>query len=250
MRDTGMRSERKSLKYFSAWLAVSDHCIMDTMRISTLTGQVSRLILTGFLFVPALRVTATGDDYLSDAELDVIKEMNLARTDPKGYAKYVMEYRSTHAGGKSFKTDDGILDTNEGLKAVDEAIKYLEKAAAIPALIPSKPLSLAAKSHASDIGPKGMTSHEGSNGSTIETRISKQGKWKKTIGENLAFCEGSARSIVIMFIIDDGVSGRGHRGNIFNVDFKLAGVATAPHKDYGKCWVIDYAGGMQEGGGQ
>ncbi len=102
------------------------------------------------------------------------------------------------------------------------------------------------KKHALDIGPKGLTTHKGSNGSTTETRISRQGEWKKTIGENLAFWDGDARMIVVMFIIDDGVPGRGHRNNIFNAEYKLAGVAAALHKKYDKCWVVDFAGGMEK----
>ena len=43
-------------------------------------------------------------------------------------------------------------------------------------------------------------------------------------------------------IIDDGVSSRGHRTNIFNADLKFVGSASSTHLTYQTMSVIDYAG--------
>lgn len=63
------------------------------------------------------------------------------------------------------------LRTNEGVKAVKEAIEYLKKAEKCDPLKWSNELAQAAKNHTEDTGPKGMISHEGSNGSTVKERL-------------------------------------------------------------------------------
>jgi len=42
-------------------------------------------------------------------------------------------------------------------------------------------------------------------------------------------------------VIDDGVPSRGHRNNIFNIDFNLVGSALSKHKVYNWCCVIDFS---------
>ena len=53
----------------------------------------------------------------------------------------------------------------------------------------SPELALAAKSHVDDIGPKGLMSHESSNGTNMQKRLAKFGRFQKTMGENLSFGE-------------------------------------------------------------
>lgn len=65
------------------------------------------------------------------------------------------------------------LRTNEGAKAVKEAIDYLQSKTErndVP-LKWSEELAKAAKEHVEDTGPKGLLSHEGSNGSTVKERV-------------------------------------------------------------------------------
>jgi uncharacterized protein YkwD len=185
-------------------------------------------------------------DWMTDFELGVIIETNLARADPAEYAKHLEEYRSRYKGDNIFATKRGNMMSQEGLKAVDEAIAYLKKAKKLPPIMPSRGLSRAAKAHADDIGPEGITGHDGTDGSTSKQRIERQGKWKSTIGENISFGSHSARDVIMSLIIDDGVPSRGHRTNIFASGFKVAGVAVGKHKKYGVMCVIDYAGGFSD----
>jgi uncharacterized protein YkwD len=185
-------------------------------------------------------------DYLSRLEREVIDEMNLVRTDPRGYMRHVEKLRDHHVGGGVFEFNSGRFASKEGLAAVEEAIDFLKKAKPVGPLSPSKGLSLAAKSHVDDIGPAGFLTHTGTDGSTMKARIEKQGSWQNTIGENMAFGLNSGRDIVVQLIVDDGVPDRGHRGNIFKAQYRVAGVSTGNHKVFNTCCVIDYAGGFSD----
>jgi len=166
-------------------------------------------------------------DYLTGPELAVIEEMNLARTDPAGYAQYLGAPRKQREG--------------EVLSARDEAIEFLLNAKRLPPLAPAKALSLAARDHAEDTGPKGMTGHVGSDKSTFSERIQRYNKSFGGGGENISYGVDGARAIVIQLIVDDGVPDRGHRKNIFGASYKTAGVAIGAHKDYRTMCVIDFS---------
>jgi len=47
-------------------------------------------------------------------------------------------------------------------------------------------------------------------------RIDRYAGWSGSIGENIDFGNMTAEDIVMSMIIDDGVSSKGHRHNIFN----------------------------------
>jgi uncharacterized protein YkwD len=61
--------------------------------------------------------------------------------------------------------------------------------------------------------------HEGSDGSTIATRVSRYGTWRGAIAESIPYGTDLAREIVIQLLVDDGVPGRGHRKNILENQF-------------------------------
>ncbi|MCE5326736.1 MAG: CAP domain-containing protein [Planctomycetaceae bacterium] len=183
--------------------------------------------------------------YLTAMERAVIAEMNLARTDPLFYAQLVKGFRARMRGNIFISAEGHKIRTKEGVAVLDETIAYLEKVTKAPPLAPSQALALAATEHAKDTGPKGMTGHTGTDGSSAKQRISRHGKPQHCSGENISYGPTTAREIVLQLIIDDGVPSRGHRLNIYEKGFKLAGVAIAPHSHYGTMCVIDYAGGMK-----
>ena len=184
--------------------------------------------------------------YLSEFEIAVIEEMNRARVDPVGYARYVEEHRARHIGDGVFACSRGRTESKEGLAAVDEAIAFLkEEADAVSALAPSETLSRAARRHVADIGSHGLVGHEGSDGSTVKMRVEREGAWEGLLGENISFGLNDAREVVVQLIVDDGVPGRGHRTNIFNGSFRVAGVAMGSHLRYQHCCGIVYAGGVK-----
>jgi len=93
-------------------------------------------------------------------------------------------------------------------------------------------LTLAAQDHAIDMAQHNFFGHNSSNGASFTNRIEKRcAKAYGSSGENIGTdfkVEGRNHALqtVMGLIIDDGVSSRGHRKNIFSTDFKFVGCSS------------------------
>ncbi len=200
--------------------------------------------------VPKL-ATAAEAEYLHDIEKDVILHLNMARSDPSHYARDFIAPKKQFYKGKTYLEPGGPANfagyiTNEGVKAITESVSVMQATAPMGLLLPSKGLSLATNDHASDQSKTGKTGHNGSDHSDTVIRVKRYGNWIHTIGENIAYGPNTGRDIVVDLLVDDGVPDRGHRKNILNKEFKVAGVSIQRHPQYGFVCVIDFAGGFED----
>ena len=205
------------------------------------TGFLYYFVLFNLIAGCPLLAQVSGDDF-SNA---VFAELNKVRENPGLYVHYLLEMRSKFEG-KNIRDGNILLRTNEGVKAVDEAIAFLKKAEPLPAFELSRGMSLAALDHVKLQGKTGKTGHKGADGSKPDQRLNRYGKWYKSMGENIAYGDHTPHDVVLDLIIDDGVPGRGHRTNIFNPDYTKVGVAYGPHTKYGSMCVITFAGDYRE----
>lgn len=163
----------------------------------------------------------------------IISEINFVRQNPAAYADLVAAARPFH------QIEHG--------RAVDEAIRFLKSARPLPALSLSSGMCRAAIDHCAE-QQNGEIGHGGSGHSSPGDRISRYGMWGGGYGENISYGQHTARGIVLNLVIDDGVRSRGHRKNIFNSKFSVAGVAVGPHARYGTVCTTDFAGAYAERG--
>lgn len=215
-----------------------------------LQGARLRLACLGLVaalsLLPAAPAGAAGNvDYTALAD-QVAKEINLARTNPGAYAAWLKGQRPWYRGTQLRRPGQTPIRTKEGLAAVDEAIRRLEKQRPVGALGLSRGLSLAARDLVAPQGASGGFGHTGPDGSTPSERIERHGRWESVIGENVAYGQRTARDVVAAFIVDDGVPGRGHRKNLFNAAFHVMGVDCGPHAAYGVTCAITFAGAFHE----
>ena len=187
---------------------------------------------------------------LSPLELRVIEEMNKVRTKPTSYLPLLNNWKQRFSGNQVKLSQQVFLRTIEGVNAVDEAIDFLQSTRPLSPFKLSLGMSQAARDHVRDQGETGNIGHIGGDGSTPFIRLNRYGRWQITAGENITYGVARADEIIMQLIIDDGVRDRGHRNNIFNSAFQVAGVAFGYHIQYQNMCVITYAGGYKTAAGR
>ena len=159
------------------------------------------------------------------------------------YADWLAARRSAYQNDNTLALPaQPLLQTQEGVRALDEAVSALRALSEpLPALHADPGLAAAAKALADDQARTGGTGHTGSDGSTLADRLARYGQLQGQAGENLAYGATTAVELIVGWVVDDGVAARGHRQNLLNPAFRLAGAAAAPHPQWGSVCVMDFA---------
>ncbi|HEY0547628.1 MAG TPA: CAP domain-containing protein, partial [Pyrinomonadaceae bacterium] len=209
-------------------------------------------LISSLLFVnfPAAASSSGTDieaaDFLSSPEKDLVREINLLRSNPQAYVAYLEQAKKYYKGKTYQPPGQSGLVTDEGAAAVDDAISFLRAAKPLSPFSLSKGMSLAAKDHVKDLGSTGNVGHKGTDGSTTEMRVSRYGRFSNGIGENIFYQNDTAREVVIGWLIDDGVATRGHRRNLLSSTYRFLGVSIGARNSFGSMCVLTFAGDYSE----
>jgi uncharacterized protein YkwD len=182
----------------------------------------------------------------SPLEMEVLAEINLARTRPQEYVAYLEQLKPYFKGKTLQLPGQPASDTQEGVAALDEAINVLR------AFKPQSPyrfssgMSLGANLLVKEQGAKGLTGHKGIDGGFCDQRLARFGRAEGAVGEALSYSAQTARQRVLMWLVDDGFSTRGHRNSLLNPGYKVAGVSCGDHARFTTVCVVDFASGFSE----
>ena len=109
--------------------------------------------------------------------IDVFNEQNRVRTHPGSYIEK-LERATKFFKDKIFRHPAELpIETYEGVQGLYNAIEFLRNQEAVEPLQYVNELSQACKDHAKDLGSKGLSSHEGSDGNGLSERIEKYIEW-------------------------------------------------------------------------
>ena len=184
-------------------------------------------------------------DY-ENIETELFKLHNEIRKNPQSFIPKLKSVLTCFKNKIYHIPGEEPIQTFEGGKAVKEAIQFLKTQKPVQELNLSAEIQKACKDHVDDIGPKGLTTHEGSDGSNLADRIEKYCEWDGATAENLEFGLKIPENIMLNLLINDGVEQRFQRSNLFHPELKYVGIACGPHKIYNICTVIGYARGIRE----
>lgn len=100
-------------------------------------------------------------------------------------------------------------------------------------------LDAAAEAHSLDMAVSDCFQHDSCDGTNWATRVKSHYSVPTTLGEIIA-----AGYTTPAAVVDGWMNSPGHRANILDVSFKVAGVALATGGSYGRYWTVDFGGAL------
>ena len=176
-----------------------------------------------------------------ELEKELFQLHNKIRQNPQSYIPKLKEYLKYFRNKIYHPPGEDPIQTYEGPEAFEDAIQFLKTQKPVGPLEFNDNITNACRDHASDIGEKGFTSHEGSTTKNISERLEKYCEWDGACSESIDLGFRTAENVLINLLVDDGVSNRYQRLNIFNGKFRYIGIGACTHREYGICVVVGYA---------
>ncbi|MFN3914303.1 MAG: CAP domain-containing protein [Aquabacterium sp.] len=142
--------------------------------------------------------------------------------------------------GAAAQAQSAAGDLNGALE--DSVLSLINQQRALQGLSPvllDLGLDAAAEAHSLDMASTPCFQHDSCNGTNWATRVQSYYTAPATIGEIIAAGYTTPDAVV-----DAWMNSPGHRANILNSSFKVAGVALATGGDYGRYWTVDFGGAL------
>jgi len=176
---------------------------------------------------------------LSGIALDFLHEVNAARTKPTHYADILERERKPNFNGLDLKLVDVnmILPTQEGVKAVENAIAELRRTAPREPLYPAAALCRAAEEGAQWTKANAAVSSKSLEIADNYGRVVSGGS-----AEVISFGGCTAREAVLRLLVDDGDAAREQRKTLLNSDWRCCGVAHSTHPQHEAFFLINFVG--------
>lgn len=154
------------------------------------------------------KVTAS---FLREEEKAMVDEINLLRANPAGYIPFVEEYIKEIKAGKTFSKSPA---------AAEELVAELRKTGPLSTLEASQCIYTAAKKHGEESVRIGSSDHVGQDGSWPWDRVLRSCSDMTDGNENLVGGPDNIRRSMMLLLVDDGISTRGHRKTLLEPKWK------------------------------
>lgn len=174
---------------------------------------VKKTTVTKTKVQPRTRDINTADLKMTSREKQMVDEINLVRSNPAGYVKYVTEYVQRSDLTKKTKT------------VVKELVEELKRTSPLNTLKINPAMYLDAKKFGKELLQTNTIAHS-----------------SLPYAENLVFGIENIRDAVIDLLIDDEIENRGHRKNILRKNISLVAVHQVPGtvEDFENCFIQEF----------
>ena len=150
---------------------------------------------------------------MSSRETQMVNEINLVRSDPPGYVKFIKEYLKTAHLSK------------HGITVANELMDELKRLQPLGSLIVSWDMYREARDYGKLMMENNITEHS-----------------DLPYNENLSFGIENIREAIIDLLIDEEIPNRGHRRNILKKEISYIAVHELPGKvdDFQYCYIQEF----------